>query len=45
MSKKYAEVKAYYDSGKWSKARVHNAVGRWITAWEYEEITGERYEP
>lgn len=24
--------------------RVYNAVGKWITAEEYEEITGEPYE-
>ena len=42
-SKKYTLVKKYYDSGMWSKAMVHNAVGRWITAEEYEMITGEAY--
>ena len=25
------------------KKAVHNAVGRWITAEEYKEITGEDY--
>lgn len=43
-SKKFEKVKAYYEQGLWDKARVHNAVGRWITAVEYEEITGEPYE-
>ena len=44
-SKKFEKVKGYYDSGKWSKSRVHDAVGAgWITAEEYEEITGEAYE-
>lgn len=43
-SKNFDKVKKYYDTGKWSKAQVWNAVGRWITAAEYEEITGEPYE-
>lgn len=49
-SKMYATVKRMYDTGKWSKAKVHNAVtnpesGPFITAEEYKEITGEDYEP
>ena len=45
MSKKFALVKRYYDQGFWSKARVRNAVVKeWITAEEYEIITGEVYE-
>lgn len=43
-SKNYQKVKKYYDDGKWSKKKVHDAVGRWITAEEYETITGEKYE-
>ena len=44
MSSKYAKVKGYYDSGLWSKSRVHDAVIKgWITAAEYAEITGEQY--
>lgn len=42
-SKNFEKVKAYYDNGIWDKHRVHNAVGRWITPEEYEEITGEPY--
>lgn len=47
-SKYFQKVKDYYDSGEWSKARVRNAVTHpvgnpWITADEYEEITGEKY--
>ena len=42
-SKKFALVKGYYDSGRWSRRKVYDAVGRWITATEYEEITGEPY--
>ena len=43
MSKNYNKVKEYYDRGYWSKARVQNAVGKWITDEEYKEITGEEY--
>ena len=43
-SKNFEKVKKYYDNGLWSKAKVHNAVGKWITAEEYEEITGEPFE-
>ena len=41
---KYKTVKDYYDSGRWNRKAVHNAVvKKWITAAEYEEITGEPY--
>lgn len=44
-SKEYEKVKNYYDAGRWGKKAVQNAVKRhWITAEEYEEITGEAYE-
>ena len=44
-SEKFALVKEYYDAGFWKKAAVRNAVKKhWITAEEYEEITGEEYE-
>lgn len=42
-SKNYAKVKGYYDKGLWNKTRVYNVVGKWITAEEYKEITGEEY--
>lgn len=43
-SLKYDKVKGYYDNGYWNEARVRNAVIKeWITAEEYEEITGEPY--
>lgn len=43
-SPKFELVKGYYDSGKWAKKAVRNAVVKgWITAAEYEEITGEVY--
>lgn len=40
MSKHYEKVKGYYDKNLWSKTRVYNAVGKWCTAGEDEEITG-----
>lgn len=44
-SAKFELVKGYYDSGFWKKKAVRNAVVKgWITADEYEEITGEVYE-
>ena len=43
--KKFDKVKKYYDNGYWDKFRVADAVvKKWITAEEYEEITGEPYE-
>lgn len=43
-SPRFDEVKGYYDSGWWKKKAMKNAVARgWITAAEYEEITGEVY--
>ena len=42
-SKNYAMVKDFYDRNLWNIKRVWNAVGRWITAEEYKEITGLDY--
>lgn len=43
-SPKYALVKKYYDGGLWSVTAVRNAVAKgWITADEFEEITGAPY--
>lgn len=39
-SKNFEKVKKFYDDGVWSKARVRNAVGKWITEDEYIEIVG-----
>lgn len=44
-SKNFTKVKNFYDNGLWNEARVRNAVTNpksnpWITAAEYEEITG-----
>lgn len=44
MSMKFNKVKKYYDFGFWNKKMIKNAViKKWITAEEYEEITGEKY--
>lgn len=43
MSQHYEEVEEYYDTGRWTKKMVWNAVGRWITPEEYKLITGEEY--
>lgn len=43
MSKNYVKVKRYYDSRLWSVAMVNAAVGKWITAEEYEMITKKVY--
>lgn len=42
-SKNFEKVRGYYDNGLWSIERVKAAVYKWITAVEYEEITGEPY--
>ena len=39
-SPKFALVKSYYDRGLWNAARVHKAVGLWITQAECDEILG-----
>lgn len=43
MSKNYNKVLNYYNKKLWSKQKVYNAVGKWITVEEYESITGEVY--
>lgn len=43
-SKNFEKVKRYYETGLWSKSRVYQVVGHWITPEEYKEITGEDYE-
>ena len=39
-SPKYEKVKGYYDRGLWNEKMVRNAVGKWITAEEADEILG-----
>lgn len=41
-SAKYQIVKDFYDRGLWSETRVRNAVGKWITARESEEILAQK---
>ena len=46
MSKNFLKFKTYYQEGLFTKARLGNLVGKklGITAEEYEQITGEKYE-
>ncbi len=45
MSKRYEQIKKYYESGLWSEKRVHDAVQKnVITAAEYTQITGKTYQ-
>jgi hypothetical protein len=44
MSKNYEKVKSFYAAKLWSLSWVINAVDKWITADEFQEITGEKYE-
>lgn len=43
-SPKYLTVEKYYKGGFWSLNMARNAVGRWITSAEFQEITGEVFE-
>jgi len=44
QSPMFNQIKEWYDTGRWTKERVYNVVGKVITVDEYEEITGEPYE-
>lgn len=45
MSAKFTLVKKYYHMHMWNIDKVHAAVEKnWITAEEFEEITGQPYE-
>ena len=45
MSEKFEEVKKYFDMGTWSEKKVRNAVVKgWITAAEFQTITGKAYQ-
>lgn len=44
MKKKFNKVKGFYDEKLWNLYMVSNAVDRWITADEFQEITGKEYE-
>lgn len=41
MSQRFEIVKKWYEEGRWTKEMVKNAVGRWITQKEYEDIVKE----
>lgn len=44
MNGKFEKVKWYFERGLWSLERVRNAVVKgWITAEEFQIITGENY--
>ena len=44
MSEKYQKVKKSHDSGLWNVKMARNAAEKkWITADEFEEITGMKY--
>ena len=45
MSPMFEKIKGWYESGLWSKKRVHDAVVKGkITPEEYEIITGDPFE-
>ena len=43
MSKNFDRVKRFYEAHLWNEEMVRNAVGRWITDAEFQEITGKSY--
>lgn len=43
MSKNFNKVKGFYNAGLWTIGMVRNAVGKWITAEEFAEITRQTY--
>ncbi len=43
-SAKFDKVKGYFDRGLWTEEMVRNAVDRWITEAEAEEIIGGKEE-
>lgn len=42
-SKDFDKIKRWYDNGLWKVNHVRAAVGKKITADEFTEITGEKY--
>lgn len=44
MSKNHDKVKQHFNKGYWPLEWVYEAVGLWITADEFQEITGEKFE-
>jgi hypothetical protein len=41
---KFEKVKNFFMLKLWSLGMVRNAVDRWITPDEFQEITGKKYE-
>ncbi|MCR9040963.1 XkdX family protein [Bacillus sp. L381] len=42
----FTRIKDLYDSGLWTKKKVHDTVGVGrITPEQYKEITGDTYDP
>lgn len=39
-SPKFGLVKGHYENKRWNETMVRNAVGKWITADEADEILG-----
>ncbi len=45
MSKNFAKIKKYYDTGLWSEIRVRNMVIKGVIGEdEYKKIIGKEYE-
>lgn len=42
-SKNFEKVLDYYKKRLWTLKQVQNAVGKWITEEEYQEITGKPF--
>ncbi|WP_313343787.1 XkdX family protein [Lacrimispora sp.] len=43
MSKNFERVKSFYTEKLWPLSWVENAVGKWITESEFQEIIGKAY--
>lgn len=41
-SPKFEKVKGYFDKGLWTETMVRNAIDKWITSEEAEEILQHR---
>ena len=42
-SARFEKVRGYYKNHLWNLTQVRNAVGKWITEAEYQEITGKAF--
>lgn len=41
---KFELVKHYYERNLWTEEQVYKSVNKWISAEQYFEITGKKYE-